>query len=77
VKVVVQISGILRKPTGEASLEIDLDGPTTAGELLPRLGYNEREQRALRLSRGGEVLPPSAILLDGDQLIVFTAVGGG
>ena len=76
-KVRVEISGILRKPTGAARLELELDGPTTAAGLLPRLGYSEREQRALRLSRAGEVLAPGAELRDGDELIVFTAVGGG
>jgi sulfur carrier protein ThiS len=77
VRVLVEIGGVLRKPSGQARFVLELPDPCSAAELIPQLGYSEREQRAVRLSRDGEVLVPTTPLHDGDHVVVFTAVGGG
>jgi len=76
-KVAVEIQGILRRPHGSPSEQLDVPDGTTAAQLIAQLGYREREQRALRLARAGQILDPGAPLADGDRLIVFAPVGGG
>lgn len=76
-KVQIEITGILRKPQGQARVELELAEPATAQQALDALGYRPHELRALRLSRQGQVLAPGATLVDGDALLVFAAVGGG
>lgn len=76
-KIQVEITGILRRPQGQARFELELDDGTSAQQALDALGYRPHELRALRLSRAGTVLAPGDALVDGDQVLVFAAVGGG
>ena len=73
----VEISGVLRRPTGDRALTVDVSDPLSATELIAKLGYDERERRALRLSRDGTLLKPSDMIQDGDQLILLAPIGGG
>lgn len=76
-KIQIEITGILRRPSGQALLHLELAEPHSASEVIALLGYTEAEQRALRLSRNGQVLAPNEAILEGDQLMVFAAIGGG
>ena len=76
-RVLVEITGILRKPQGQARVELALEEGASAQQALEGLGYRPHELRALRLSRQGTVLAPGDALVDGDNVLVFAAVGGG
>ncbi len=76
-RVRIEITGILRKPSGQAQLELELPENATASQAIAELGYREQERKALRFSRAGEVLTPGGVLREGDRLLLFAAVGGG
>lgn len=76
-KIDVEIQGILRRPHGSQREQLEVAAATSASQLIALLGYSEREQRSLRLVRGGKILDPGAALADGDQVVVFAPVGGG
>jgi molybdopterin converting factor small subunit len=76
-RIQVEITGVLRRPQGQARSELQLDEVATAQRALEALGYRPHELRALRLSRRGQVLAPGDRLADGDEVLVFAAVGGG
>ena len=76
-KVTVEITGVLRRPTGEPRIIVEVAPGATARDVIAKLGYNEVEQRALRLSRRAKALPITGTIDDGDELAVFAAIGGG
>jgi hypothetical protein len=73
----VHIAPLLRKPMGQELVALEMEQPCSVSEAIAALGYNELEQRALRMSRQNDMLTPGSRLLDGDVVLLFAAVGGG
>ena len=76
-KIAIELAPLLRRPAGQSRVELDVPAGTRASEAIAALGYDDLEQRALRLCRDDVMLAPGDRLHDGDQLLLFAAVGGG
>jgi len=77
VKVNVHLHGILRDqlpPDAKGRATINLEDGTSVGDLLTQLGIKRRVVISLH---GNQQLDKTYILQDGDQVSIFTVIGGG
>ena len=73
----VHLHGILRDhlpPEAKGRATIDLEDGTTVGDLITQLGIKRRVIIALN---GNQKPENTHILDDGDQVSIFTVIGGG
>ncbi len=69
--------GSIRLPSGGPLSTVELPDAATVTDLLSSCGYSELERRGLRVARNNTVLPPASELCDGDELVLFSQLGGG
>jgi thiamine biosynthesis protein ThiS len=73
----VHLHGILRDhlpPEARGRATIDLEDGATVGDLITQLGIKRRVVIALN---GGQKSEKTHTLEDGDQVSIFTVIGGG
>jgi len=77
VKVNVHLHGILRDqlpPDAKGRATINLEDGTSVGDLLTQLGIKRRVVISLH---GNQQLDKTYILQNGDEVSIFTVIGGG
>jgi molybdopterin converting factor small subunit len=78
-KVSVLFFGATASEIGRRKIELDLDQPTTTRSCFDELlrTYPQLTRHKLLFSRNQEYATGDELLMDGDELAVFTAVSGG
>ncbi len=76
-RVSVHLHGILRDrlpPETKGRTELELPDSATVGDLLANLGI---ERRVIVAVNGHTRVPEGQVLQEGDQVVIYTPVGGG
>ncbi|MCS7259947.1 MAG: MoaD/ThiS family protein [Anaerolineae bacterium] len=76
-RVSIQLHGILRDqlpPAAKGRTTLELPDAATVGDVLAKLGI---ERRVLVSVNGRAHVSSEQVLQEGDQLVIYTPVGGG
>ena len=77
IEIEVNYMGPVKRPIDGRQHIIQIEEVVSLDNFLFQLGYNRQDQRYLTISINGEKSDPTAILKDGDRLVVSLMVGGG
>jgi sulfur carrier protein ThiS len=73
----VRLIGPMRKPQGQAEVDLPCEGRMTVAEALRRTGYRADELRFFSVQVNDRQRDHEYVVQDGDRLQVFLPVGGG
>ena len=76
-KIQVEITGILRAPTGERRLTLQFDEAPTISQVISAAGYNAREVRMINAVVDGKSVGKRHQLKHEDTVLLYVPVGGG
>jgi hypothetical protein len=75
--VLLDIVGLLRRPTGARRWTVEAPEPATVAEVLVLAGYSADEAKRIQILIDGTAVTQAAVPADGSKVTLYLPVGGG